>query len=183
MPNVIGSLANAFPWMQQQNQNYRQSAQDNMNSVFGQGGVWGAMTSGLGQAMNPTVSPQMLQQLQGAGRDRVAREGQSLQDALHAQLAAQGMQTGMYNPSYMGAQYNTAYQAGQSDINQQLQASQLNQQGLLGALGAGQGMLGAQVGAMGSFNDLLGQFSQGDSKFYDLLTALLGAKMGAPKKN
>lgn len=129
------------------NQQNRSQYLDAANAAYNQhmnGPLAQQMLSGLGQAFQPVISQSQLGAMQSAGRDRVATEGQTLQDALRAQLAAQGQSVNSVNPAFIGAAYNTAYQAGQSDINQQFQASQLNKQGLQAALSQGNAMYGLQ---------------------------------------
>lgn len=173
--NVIQILSGAYPYFQENTDAYRGAANDAFQSFLG-GPLYSGLSQGALSALQPTISPDMLLQMQSAGRDKVATEGQGLQDALRGMLAAQGQLPNATNPAMIGAAYNTAYQGGQSDIQQQMMASQMNQQGLVGALGAGSGLMGSQAYATGEFLDTLGSFSQGDNRFYDLLVALLGAK-------
>lgn len=173
--NVIQILSGAYPYFQANTEAYRGAANDAFQSFLG-GPLYSGLSQGALSALQPTISPEMLAQMQSAGRDKVATEGQTLQDSLRGMLAAQGQLPTAANPAFIGAAYNTAYQGGQSDIQQQMMASQMNQQGLVGALGAGSGLMGSQAYATGEFLDTLGSFSQADNRFYDLLVALLGAK-------
>lgn len=173
--NVIQILSGAYPYFQENTDAYRGAANEAFQSFLG-GPLYQGLSQGAVGALQPTISPEMLLQMQSAGRDKVATEGQGLQDSLRGLLAAQGQLPGATNPAMIGAAYNTAYQGGQSDIQQQMMASQMNQQGLVGAIGAGSGLMGSQAYATGEFLDTLGSFSQGDNRFYDLLVALLGAK-------
>lgn len=174
--HVLGYFNQNFANQQENRAQYLNAANQTFNQV-NNGPLFNSLSSGVQGAMSPVIDQNMLSALQSAGRDRVAREGATLQDALRTQLAAQGQHPGMFNPAFAGAAYNTAYQTGQSDINQFMNAQQINHQGLLGALGAGSNLYGLQGNQMGMFLDTLQKFAAGDQDAGNLLVALLGAKI------
>lgn len=90
----------------------------------------------LGKMNQPVISDAMLQQLQGAARDRVAREGAMNYADVAARLAGTGQSFDRAHPAFIGAQYNTAYQAGQAEIAQALDAAEKNYAGYGQAAGA-----------------------------------------------
>jgi hypothetical protein len=95
----------------------------------------------LDRMQQPVISDAMLQQLQAAARDKVAREGANTYSDVAARLAGTGQSVDRANPAFFGAQANTAYQAGQSDIQQALGAAQTNYAGYGQAAGLYQGWL------------------------------------------
>lgn len=176
---ILEILSGAFPYLSGNQDAFRTAANNLLGDGFLTSPLMKSLTSGAEDAMKPVVSAGQLSSMQGAARDRVAREGADLQARIGAQLAGQGQIPGMENPAFVGAAYNTAFGAGQAEIEQALRAAEMNQSGLLGALGAGSGILGAQAFGVGKGLDVLGEFSQADTRFIDLLVALLGAKLGS----